>query len=66
MATGPTYKRRGGPVDWEVAHDGAPPSTVENSAADADYFGNLKKFRRTDDMASEPNRSKKNEADQKP
>lgn len=45
-----TWKRRGG-NERTLDDDG-----VSNSAADADYFGNLKKFERHDNMAEPPTR----------
>lgn len=59
---GETFRRRGGPIDLEIseAHGGKPPlpDAGGNAAADADYFGNLKKFERHDNMAAEPTRKK--------
>lgn len=62
-AEGRTSERRQGHVDI-ILEDLDSPSTrscVNHDAADADYFGNLKKFERHDDMAAEPNRDKAGE-----
>lgn len=55
---------RDGPVDLEVAPQlglkpGQPACDVHaHAAADADYFGNLKRFERHDNMAAEPTRER--------
>lgn len=48
-----TFRRRGTHTR-ELDNDG-----VSNAAADSDYFGNLKKFERHDDMAAPPTRNNK-------
>lgn len=66
--------RRGGPVDvslntrdsGEKGWADAEPFPGPHAGADKDYFGNLEKFKRTDNMAAEPNRNKGNESGQKP
>lgn len=57
---GKTSERRQGPVDIILDDLGSPSarSCDTHDKADADYFGNLKKFERHDDMAAEPNRGK--------
>lgn len=45
-----TWRRRGG-AERTMDND-----FVDNEASDADYFGNLKKFERHDNMADAPNR----------
>lgn len=61
---GETYRRREMPADVELgAHRPGPRD--QNRDADADYFGNLKKFERHDNMAAEPTRSKAGEPGQK-
>ena len=44
----PTYQRR---------QQSGPEPEPNNRESDADYFGNLEKFKRTDDMAAPPTRS---------
>lgn len=65
---GDKFKRRVSPRDWEVERwGGAPDPALNDTAAARDYYDNLRRFSdRKDDMAAEPNRSKKNESDQKP
>lgn len=54
-----TYQRRQGYVDYPVQVFGQKQPQVQNgTAADLDYFRNLKKFERHDDMAAEPTRDK--------
>ena len=56
-----TYARRSGPQDLGVDKrpGGIGSDQFPNGKdADADYFGNLKSFKRTDNMAAEPNRKK--------
>ncbi len=42
------------------------PNPVEDTGADKDYFGNLKSFRRTEDMAADPTRKPGDERAQDP
>ena len=60
---GPNSARRGMPVDILVEHFGhaAPQQYATRADADADYFGNLKKFERHDNMAAYPTRNKAGE-----
>lgn len=53
-----TFRRRDIPIDINVQRVPGPREGADNSAADRDYFGNFKKFERTDNMAEEPNRNK--------
>lgn len=55
--------RREGPVAVEAAEflklkPGEPDKQPNNAEADADYFGNLRKFQRHDDMSLPPTRKK--------
>lgn len=64
-----TFRRRGMPVDLDIqeARGRAPRVGPNNAAADADYFGNLKKFHdRLDDTSAPPTRGAGSEKDQKP
>lgn len=56
---GETFRRREMPVDVELGPRPGPRD--QNRDADKDYFGNLKRFERHDDMAAEPTRSKAGE-----
>lgn len=52
-------------VEIEQSGKEAKPSKEAHIGADKDYFGNLKRFERKDDMSAEPTRSSGNEKSQK-
>lgn len=58
MPDSPSYRRRSEPFDIDLRKAGVASERdlQSNQEADADYLGNLRKFRRTDDMSAAPTR----------